>query len=165
MGMPMGMAMPMAMPPVAACAPSVVVGGQQGQDDAYKQAMAVIKAGAGPAVNDAQTGTSSSSTSRSDVNSPAYRPPNTEPIFGVTDRRWEGYIRLFIEDSIHGYGFIKCKELQEKFPDKDVFLHRNQRNGFNQGDTVTFAVFMNYRGMPQATDLRRPQVGDGDPLD
>merc|ERR1712039_284378 len=90
-----------------ATAPVGDAGTQQGQSQAFKKAMAVIKAGAGPVLEDAGTEVGSSgSGNRSDVNNPAYRPPNTEPIHGVTDKRWEGYIRLFIEDSIHGYGFI-----------------------------------------------------------
>mmetsp|Transcript_64918 Transcript_64918/g.195878 ORF Transcript_64918/g.195878 Transcript_64918/m.195878 type:complete len:189 (+) Transcript_64918:1-567(+) len=133
-----------------------VAGAQQEQEQAYAKAMAVIKAGAGPAAEEVPGGVGAS-VSRTDPNHHAYRPSNTEPIPGVTDRRWEGYIRLFIEDELHGYGFIKCTDLRKRFPDKDVFLHRNQRAGFKQGDTVTFSVFMNFRGMPQATDLKKPR--------
>mmetsp|Transcript_24211 Transcript_24211/g.63776 ORF Transcript_24211/g.63776 Transcript_24211/m.63776 type:complete len:233 (-) Transcript_24211:395-1093(-) len=132
---------------------------RQQQQKEHSRAMAVIKAGAiSSAADDDSIGAGGApSVSRTNINHPAYRPPNTEPVPGVTDKRWEGYIRLFIEDHLHGYGFIKCEELRKKFPDKDVFLHRNQRNGFNQGDTVNFGVFMNFRGMPQATDLRKPR--------
>merc|ERR1719382_150863 len=99
------------------------------QEEAYRKAMAVIKAGAGPAMTDLSETSSSSGAgvSRNDSTSPTYRPPNAEPFVGVTDRRWEGYVRLFIEDDLHGYGFITCTELREKYPEKfgkDIFLHR-----------------------------------------
>merc|ERR1719210_308333 len=126
---------------------ALMAGAKQEQEQAYAKAMAIIKAGAGPAPD--EEGPCGSSVARTDPNHHAYRPANTEPIPGVTDKRWEGYIRLFIEDELHGYGFIKCADLGKKFPDKDVFLHRNQRAGFKQGDTVNFSVFMNFRGMPQ----------------
>jgi len=169
MVMPFGMSIPMPGVPAMGVAPMDPLAGvsadsgqlqamrpSQDTDQAYRKAMEVIKAGAVASDYAEDTASSSvSSASRSDVNNPAYRPPNTEMIHGVTDKRWEGLIRLFIEDSVHGYGFIKCKELAKKFPDKDVFLHRNQRNGFRQGDTVSFSIFMNFRGMPQATDLKR----------
>jgi len=137
------------------------VGAQQGQEQAYAKAMAVIKAGAAaPTEEEQATGTVGVGTSvpRTDPTHHAYWPANTQPFPGITDRRWEGTIRLFIGDTLHGYGFIKCNELREKYPDKDkdVFLHRNQRAGFKQGDVVNFAVFMNFKGNPQATDLRVP---------
>jgi len=135
------------------------VGVQQEREQAYAKAMAVIKAGAAaPTEEELATGAAGVGTSvpRTDPTHHAYWPANTEPFLGITDRRWQGTIRLFIEDKLHGYGFIKCNELREKHPekDKDVFLHRNQRGGFKQGDVVNFAVFMNFKGNPQATDLR-----------
>lgn len=133
--------------------------GSEQEQQAYAKAMAAIKAGAvrPTAALEEDVTYGGTSVPRTSPDHHAYRPPNTEPIPGVTEKRWEGYIRLFIEDKLHGYGFIKSTELRKKIPDKDIFLHRNQRNGFKQGDTVTFSVFMNFRGMPQATDLRRPR--------
>lgn len=133
--------------------------GSEQEQQAYAKAMAAIKAGAvrPTAALEEDVTYGGTSVPRTSPDHHAYRPPNTEPISGVTEKRWEGYIRLFIEDKLHGYGFIKSTELRKKIPDKDIFLHRNQRNGFKQGDTVTFSVFMNFRGMPQATDLRRPR--------
>mmetsp|Transcript_27447 Transcript_27447/g.85383 ORF Transcript_27447/g.85383 Transcript_27447/m.85383 type:complete len:183 (+) Transcript_27447:1-549(+) len=157
----MGAAMPMyAMGADSQRQMAALMGGSQaeGQEQSYEKAMAMIKAGAvPPSAEEASTG---SSVPRTSPDHHAYRPANTEPIPGVTERRWVGVIRLFIEDKLHGYGFIKSTELRKKIPDKDIFLHRNQRNGFKQGDTVSFSVFMNFRGMPQATDLRRPRQGE-----
>merc|ERR1712032_1544061 len=137
-----------------------LAGAQQNREQACAKAMAVIKAGAAapPTEQEDATGAAGVGTSvpRTNPTHHAYWPANTEPFPGITDRRWEGTIRLFIEDQLHGYGFIKCSELMEKYPDKDkdVFLHRNQRGNFKQGDVVNFAVFMNFKGNPQATDLR-----------
>merc|ERR1719282_992371 len=61
----------------------------------------------------------------SNVHHPNYRPPDMEPIIGITDRRFEGHIKLWFDDK--GYGFIECKEVKKRFPDVDVFLHLNQK--------------------------------------
>lgn len=126
----------------------------------YASAMATIKAGAAPL--GMEESVSRNGVPRTDPLHLAYKPPNTDSIPGLTDRRFDGKIRLFIEKEGYGYGFIKCNELAERFPTQDVFLHRNQRGSFNQGDRVTFTLFVNYRGKPQATDLRKPKPGDGD---
>mmetsp|Transcript_18102 Transcript_18102/g.56700 ORF Transcript_18102/g.56700 Transcript_18102/m.56700 type:complete len:186 (-) Transcript_18102:601-1158(-) len=94
----------------------------------------------------------------SSVHHPNYRPADAEPIFGLTDRRFEGRLKLWFEEK--GYGFIECPQIRRKFPDAefakvDVFLHQNQRRNFGKGDAITFGVFMNFRGKPQATELRR----------
>jgi len=86
---------------------------------------------------------------------PAYLPAEAEQIPGITDRRWEGLLKSFHHEM--GYGFIQCLELNKHYPDNDVFIHRNQKRHFEQNDTINFAVFINHRGKPQATDLRRPQ--------
>mmetsp|Transcript_73593 Transcript_73593/g.193051 ORF Transcript_73593/g.193051 Transcript_73593/m.193051 type:complete len:174 (-) Transcript_73593:31-552(-) len=99
----------------------------------------------------------SSSTNRSNVLSMAYRPPGADPIYGITDRRFEGVIRSFSDKE--GYGFLRCPDFDKAWtakgnPKCDVFMHRNQKGHFDQGDTVSFEVFKNFRGKPQATDLR-----------
>jgi len=94
----------------------------------------------------------------SNINHPNYRPPDVEPIPGVTDRRWEGRIKMWFEDK--GYGFISNEELQKRFKDLDVFLHQNQKRHFRRGDLVTFSVYPNYRGQPQATELRRAKSSE-----
>ncbi|CAE7404886.1 unnamed protein product [Symbiodinium necroappetens] len=88
----------------------------------------------------------------SDANHPSYRPPDMEQMPGITDRRFEGRITMWFEDK--GYGFIGNDDLKQKFNGMDVFLQKNQKRHFNQGDQVIFSVFKNYRGQPQATELR-----------
>mmetsp|Transcript_32969 Transcript_32969/g.61773 ORF Transcript_32969/g.61773 Transcript_32969/m.61773 type:complete len:245 (-) Transcript_32969:13-747(-) len=90
----------------------------------------------------------------STVGHPNYRPPDADQIPGVTDKRFEGKIRLWWDSK--GHGLIECEEVRLKFPGQDgVFLHDSQRRHFKKGDEVTFAVFVNFRGRPQATELRR----------
>jgi len=85
-------------------------------------------------------------------------PPPPQPaqagqhVPGLTDRRYEGFIATWRTDK--GFGFIRCQELRQKFPDKDVFLHNKQVGSFKEGDAVTFAIVMNRDGRPQATDLQ-----------
>merc|ERR1711920_163986 len=70
-----------------------------------------------------------------------------------TDQRWEGSIKAWFDDK--GYGFIESPDLKKKYPDADVFLHAGQRQEFKKGAWVTFGVFMNNRGKPQATELKK----------
>lgn len=97
--------------------------------------------------------------SSNDMSHPSYRPHDMEQIPGVTDQRFEGRITMWLEDK--GYGFIGNEELKQRFNGMDVFLHVNQKRHFGQGDAVKFSVFKNYRGQPQATELRnaRPSLG------
>merc|ERR1719499_623008 len=88
----------------------------------------------------------------SNVRHPNYRPADMEIVPGLTDRRFEGVLRLWVEDK--GFGFIMCEEIRQKYPD-DVFLHQNQKRHFVRGDHVSFNVFLNFMGKPQATELRR----------
>jgi len=89
----------------------------------------------------------------SDVSHPNYRPSEMETIPGVTDRRFDGKLKLWFEEK--GYGFIESEELRKIYPDVDVFLHQNQKRHFDKGDNITFSIFMNFRGRPQGTELRR----------
>mmetsp|Transcript_19310 Transcript_19310/g.34962 ORF Transcript_19310/g.34962 Transcript_19310/m.34962 type:complete len:191 (-) Transcript_19310:67-639(-) len=140
-----------------------------GQQRQYEDMLKSIKGGASESLgqakaNDVPVGTKYYSASTSDILNPAYRPPSAETIPGVTDRRWDGKITRWFDDQ--GYGFIECEELTSKFKQdgskqaeakqgQDVFLHNNQRAGFVRGDLINFSVFLNFRGKPQATDLRR----------
>jgi len=90
--------------------------------------------------------------SSNNVNHPHYRPPDLEQQIGVTDRRFEGYVHRWFEDK--GFGFVSSEELTKKVG-SDAFLHGTQKKHFARGEFVTFAVFMNYRGKPQATELRK----------
>jgi len=94
---------------------------------------------------------------RSNVLHLAYRPTNSESIHGVTDKRFDGKIKAFNERD--GYGFVCSEDFEEVWVGKghqkiDIFLHRNQKGPYEQGDIVSFGIFMNFRGRPQATDLR-----------
>lgn len=152
------------VPGMVSMPPGSCGAGHKDQEQAYESAMAVIRAGAAAGTSERERAFDSaddiggSPVPRSNPLNPAYRPADSEPMPGVTDRRFEGKIRLFIEDQ--GYGFIKTEGLNNRFPDKDVFLHRNQKGRFVQGDIVSFTVFINFRGKPQATDLRRPRRED-----
>eukprot|EP00933_Yihiella_yeosuensis_P040689 TRINITY_DN3503_c1_g3_i1.p1 TRINITY_DN3503_c1_g3~~TRINITY_DN3503_c1_g3_i1.p1 ORF type:complete len:400 (+),score=86.87 TRINITY_DN3503_c1_g3_i1:26-1201(+) len=88
------------------------------------------------------------------INHPHYRPPDMEVVPGLTDRRFTGVMHLWFEDK--GYGFIESSDMKAKF-DQDAFLHRTQKKHFKRGDSVEFAVYLNYRGKPQATELRRAE--------
>lgn len=88
------------------------------------------------------------------INHPHYRPPDMEVVSGLTDRRFVGVMYLWFEDK--GYGFIECPDITKKFG-QDAFLHKTQRKHFKRGDYVSFAVYLNYRGKPQATELRRAE--------
>jgi len=72
---------------------------------------------------------------------------------GITDRRFMGRIVSYKEDE--GYGFISCPELYPRFH-RDVFLHRLQIGSFSVGSSVSFGIFLNKSGQPQAKDLERP---------
>merc|ERR1719491_2313784 len=89
------------------------------------------------------------------VHHPNYRPPDMEIVPGLTDKRYEGILKLWFEDK--AFGFIECSEIRGKgkYPDGDVFLHQNQRRHFGRGDHISFNVFLNFKGRPQATELRR----------
>lgn len=83
-----------------------------------------------------------------------YRPPNMEPIVGITDRRFVGRLQFWFDEK--GIGFIRSENFCEKYKEnQDVFIHRNQKGRFKKGDLVEFSVFINYRGKPQATELKR----------
>ena len=72
-------------------------------------------------------------------------------VAGLTDRRYEGTIVRYLVEK--GYGFIRCQELREKFPERDIFLHQKQLGNFKEGDSVSFGILMNRDGKPIATEL------------
>jgi len=110
--------------------------------------------------------------------------PNTVAWLAVADdeappldqQRYEGEIKSFIGS--HGYGFIECTELREKF-ERDVFIRQSKFDGLKVGDRVSFTIQVK-KGSPQAHDVARivsgescagpsggsagtnPQKGDGD---
>merc|ERR1712039_1020776 len=103
----------------------------------------------------------SASSARISKNNPlhrAYKPENTVSLRGITDRRFDGQIRMFLDDV--GYGFIKSEEFEKAWdgtgrPKNDVFIHRNQKGSFKVNDKVSFSVYLNFKGKPQGTDLQR----------
>jgi len=125
---------------------------------AYANAVAAMNRREIPPNEEEDDGPSGPSPS---VHHPNYRPAESEQVPGITDRRYEGKLKLWFEDK--GYGFIECAVLRAKYPDVDVFLHQNQKRHFQKGDLITFGVFMNFRGKPQATELRRAKEVVEDP--
>mmetsp|Transcript_54211 Transcript_54211/g.96165 ORF Transcript_54211/g.96165 Transcript_54211/m.96165 type:complete len:208 (-) Transcript_54211:67-690(-) len=130
---------------------------QKQREEEYSKQMAVIAAGAAR-VEEKEEEVTSYGTNKTNSNHPEYRPPNMETIPGLTDRRFKGVISFWHNEQ--GFGFIKCPKLSKRFPNHDIFLHRNQKVNFEEGETCTFGVFLNFRGRPQATCLRRPRPGD-----
>jgi len=89
-------------------------------------------------------------------------PPRTSAeLPGVTDRRFPGRIVSYSVDD--GYGFIACTELWLCFQ-RDVFLHKCQIQSFRVGTTVSFGVFLNKNGHPQAKDLEHMPMEFLDPF-
>merc|ERR1719491_309615 len=127
---------------------------QQKQQE-YTKAMARIKAGPGALLDDSDDEAYSSSRPV-DSSHPNYRPPGAEKVPGLTDKRFDGYIHFWHKEQ--GYGFIKSQQLSKRFPNHDIFLHKNQKGSKEEGDHVSFGVFLNFRGKPQATELRRPKA-------
>jgi len=116
----------------------------------------------------AETQSSGVGVSKNNPLHPAYRPEGTEPLLGITNRRFVGHIRMFLDEA--GYGFIKSLEFEKLWeqtgrPKNDVFFHRNQKGPFSKGDKVDFSVYLNFKGKPQGTDFRKPSgdkdTGDG----
>jgi len=66
--------------------------------------------------------------------------------------RFQGHVKSFSEET--GYGFISCAAVNEMGNFKnDVFVHRIQMRGVNVGDEVSFGLYLNGKGQPQATDV------------
>ncbi|CAE7590769.1 unnamed protein product [Symbiodinium sp. CCMP2592] len=53
-----------------------------------------------------------------------------------------------------GYGFIDCEETKLRFT-RDVYVHRNQLEGLQIGDEVTFTLMLNSKGEPQARNVMK----------
>lgn len=139
------------------------------QESAFmKSASSTLRAAAAgqarPAPSGEGSAPSSDGISRSNPMHRAYQPPDTEIILGITDKRFEGNIRMFLDEV--GYGFVKSAEFEKVWEatgkqKNDVFIHRYQKGPFNVGDRVTFRVYLNFKGKPQGTDLRAPNgVGE-----
>lgn len=80
-----------------------------------------------------------------------FTPPETSmEMPGVTDRSFSGMVKSFNDQK--GFGFIACDEIMEQFGG-DVFLHHAQFYGLEVGQAVSFEVFLNKDGKPQAKQV------------
>lgn len=80
---------------------------------------------------------------------PSARPQEHDDIF---TRRFVGRVKSFSSDN--GFGFIECKALHKLFH-RDVFVHRSQIADCKVGMEVSFNIFLNSKGQPQAACLER----------
>lgn len=82
-------------------------------------------------------------------------PETSAEMPGITDRRFVGRIICYKE--AEGYGFISCPPIYHRFI-RDIFLHKNQTGSFRVDDVVSFSVFLNKNGYPQAKDLEESKA-------
>eukprot|EP00927_Polykrikos_kofoidii_P073470 TRINITY_DN694_c4_g1_i1.p1 TRINITY_DN694_c4_g1~~TRINITY_DN694_c4_g1_i1.p1 ORF type:complete len:345 (-),score=47.48 TRINITY_DN694_c4_g1_i1:302-1243(-) len=116
-------------------------------------------AGKGCAMNESMPGACQGAAMKGGANGRAQKgrgkddaPPSFGEMPGVTDRRFEGYIKNFNVNS--GYGFILCDELQAVWGEPiEVFLHGAQIGKHKPGQEVSFEVFLNKEWKPQARSL------------
>ncbi|CAK9035491.1 DEAD-box ATP-dependent RNA helicase 40 [Durusdinium trenchii] len=72
-----------------------------------------------------------------------------------TEERLVGRIKRFMDvPNGYGYGFIDCEETKLRFS-RDVYLHRNQMEGLQIGDEVSFSLMFNSKGEPQARNVTK----------
>jgi len=71
---------------------------------------------------------------------------------GDDGERHVGRIKTF--NSKHGFGFVDCPRAFGRWQ-RDVFIHRAQMGDLEVGDEISFAVWANKDGMPQARDIVR----------
>ena len=72
------------------------------------------------------------------------------PLTAISENRYSGTLKSFVTTSY--YGFISCPDLETTFA-CDVWLHGSQYSGQEVGTALTFAVFLNNDGKPQAFDV------------
>merc|ERR1740121_1408460 len=60
-----------------------------------------------------------------------------------------------------GFGFIACAETYAQFG-SDVFMHKDQVQGINIGDSVKFTLRLSIKGQPQAKDLEKAEAAGQD---
>lgn len=73
--------------------------------------------------------------------------PSSDPHAG---KRYQGVILSY--DQAKGFGFIQCPEIHAIYG-KDVFLHSFRIGNHKPGDQVSFNIYLNRQGQPQAKDL------------
>lgn len=75
----------------------------------------------------------------------------------LEDERLIGRIKRYVDmPGGGGYGFIDCEDTKLRFS-RDVYIHKNQMNGMNIGDSVSFQVIRNAKGEPQARGVMRAE--------
>lgn len=71
------------------------------------------------------------------------------------EERLVGRVKRFMDvPGGFGYGFIDCEETKLRFT-RDVYVHRNQLEGLQIGDEVTFTLMLNSKGEPQARNVMK----------
>mmetsp|Transcript_144384 Transcript_144384/g.402241 ORF Transcript_144384/g.402241 Transcript_144384/m.402241 type:complete len:248 (-) Transcript_144384:45-788(-) len=122
---------------------------KKGHWDVKMNASEEVSACRSHSVHKVRAGTALSAERRACANT-CRTPQTSAEMPGVTDARFLGRIISYKEHE--GYGFISCRELYPRFQ-RDVFLHRFQVGAFGVGDAVSFGVFLNKNGQPQAKEL------------
>lgn len=73
------------------------------------------------------------------------------------EERLVGRIKRYVDlPNGGGYGFIDCEDTKLRFS-RDVYIHKNQMNGLQIGDEVTFTIVRNSKGDPQARNVMRSE--------
>lgn len=72
-------------------------------------------------------------------------------------KRYRGRVKSLKSDR---FGFIECTELFDRFK-RDIFVQPSQLNDCEVGSEVTFGIFLNKQGQPQATKIKEARFGSG----
>lgn len=78
---------------------------------------------------------------------------------GIFYKKYHGRVKSLKSDS---FGFIECKELFDLFG-RDVFVSPSQLKDCEVGADVTFGIFLNAKGQPQAKRIKAGFLGAGAP--
>merc|ERR1740121_870176 len=81
-----------------------------------KKLVESLREGASAQSGEETLSTPGSGASRSNVLHLAYRPPQAEPVTGITDRRFDGTIRSFSDKE--GYGFLRSADFEKAWAAK-----------------------------------------------
>eukprot|EP00930_Biecheleria_cincta_P006732 TRINITY_DN10779_c0_g1_i1.p1 TRINITY_DN10779_c0_g1~~TRINITY_DN10779_c0_g1_i1.p1 ORF type:complete len:287 (-),score=57.30 TRINITY_DN10779_c0_g1_i1:165-1025(-) len=87
---------------------------------------------------------------RMDHLQPVLPPVSEVEVPGLTDRRFQGYIKGFKEGK---FGFIICDELEQEYG-REIYCGWKHLRGFQVNEEVSFACIMNQEGKIQAVDLQ-----------
>lgn len=84
-------------------------------------------------------------------------PGKLEDNDSISYRRYRGRVKSLKSES---FGFIECVELFARFG-RDVFMQPSQLKNCELGDEVTFCIFLNSHGQPQAKKIKEFVLGTG----